>query len=199
MIWKQCTYGFQPRSPGLMYRMPARDTVAGVAVLRWLISNSSLIDGVREILSLLASVKTLLSSITVFKDSIHIGSMSPSRTIHLGHSWLRFAKSRIISDSRPTRSSPLIIITLSLDDNNNNTTIVSVLKCCHHVIAIPRREEGWVDRWGAMNNTDKQGVNGHTRDTVEIRAWLDTNCILLLDLIKIIISRSTQIFIQQRR
>lgn len=37
--------------------MPARDTVAGVAVLKCDISNKSLIEGVRGILSLLANVK----------------------------------------------------------------------------------------------------------------------------------------------
>lgn len=37
---------------------PARDTVAGVAMRRWLISNSSLIVGFRRILSLLARVST---------------------------------------------------------------------------------------------------------------------------------------------
>ncbi len=52
------THGFQPRSAGLMYRIPARDTVAGVAVFRWLISNNSLIDGVSGIRSLLAKVRT---------------------------------------------------------------------------------------------------------------------------------------------
>lgn len=42
-----------------MYNIPARDTVAGVAVLRFEISNSSLIAGVRAIRSLLARVNTL--------------------------------------------------------------------------------------------------------------------------------------------
>lgn len=37
--------------------MPARDTVAGVAVLKCEISNKSLIEGVRGILSLLANVR----------------------------------------------------------------------------------------------------------------------------------------------
>lgn len=37
--------------------MPARETVAGVAVRRWLISNSRRMCGVREMRSLLASVK----------------------------------------------------------------------------------------------------------------------------------------------
>ena len=58
--------------------------VAGVAVFRFEISKRSLISFVKAIRSLLANVKTLLSSITVFSDSIHMGSMSPSRTIHLG-------------------------------------------------------------------------------------------------------------------
>jgi hypothetical protein len=54
------------RSPGLMYRIPALETVAGVAVRRFEISKMSLISGVRAILSLLASVKILLSSLVDF-------------------------------------------------------------------------------------------------------------------------------------
>lgn len=38
--------------------MPALETVAGVAVLRWLISNTSLMVRFRGIRSLLASVRT---------------------------------------------------------------------------------------------------------------------------------------------
>lgn len=41
-----------------MYRIPALETVAGVAVLKFDISKSSLIEGVKAILSLLARVKT---------------------------------------------------------------------------------------------------------------------------------------------
>ena len=52
------THGFQPRSAGLMYRMPALETVAGVAVLRWLISNTSRMVRFRGIRSLLARVRT---------------------------------------------------------------------------------------------------------------------------------------------
>ncbi len=44
---------------------------------------------------------TLLSSITVLSDSIHIGSMSPSNTIHLGPMWEMFACSRISDESKP--------------------------------------------------------------------------------------------------
>lgn len=52
------THGFHPRSAGLMYRIPALETVAGVAVLRWLISNTSLMVRFRGIRSLLARVRT---------------------------------------------------------------------------------------------------------------------------------------------
>ena len=52
------TYGFQPKSAALMKRIPARDTVAGVAVFKWLISKRSLMEGVSGMRSLLASVKT---------------------------------------------------------------------------------------------------------------------------------------------
>lgn len=55
---KSPTHGFQPRSAGLMYRMPALETVAGVAVLRWLISNTSRMVRFRGIRSLLARVRT---------------------------------------------------------------------------------------------------------------------------------------------
>ena len=50
------------------------------------ISKRSLIVGFNGIRSFDAKVKTLLSSITVFKDSIHIGSISPSNKIHFGPS-----------------------------------------------------------------------------------------------------------------
>nr|CAD7257237.1 unnamed protein product [Timema shepardi] len=76
--------------------IPARDTVAGVAVRNDAISKMSRIILVRAMRSLLARVRTLLSSITVLRDSIHMGSMSPSRMIHLGPSpdkvvfWLEF-------------------------------------------------------------------------------------------------------------
>lgn len=56
------TYGFQPRSVGLMYRIPARETVAGVADRKLDISNSSRMDGVNAIRSLLANVSTCASA-----------------------------------------------------------------------------------------------------------------------------------------
>ena len=51
-------YGFHPRSEGLTKRMPALETVAGVAVLKCPISNMSLMEGVRGTRSLLARVST---------------------------------------------------------------------------------------------------------------------------------------------
>ena len=46
---------------------------------------------------------TLLSSITVFSDSIHIGSMSPSSTIHFGELFAMFAKSLIATENNPKK------------------------------------------------------------------------------------------------
>jgi hypothetical protein len=66
-----------------MKRTPPLDTVAGVAFFKFDTSNNNLIEGVKGILSLETRVRTLLSSITVFKDSIHYGSISPSRIDHL--------------------------------------------------------------------------------------------------------------------
>lgn len=59
--------------------------------------------GESGIRSLLAKVRTLLSSMTVFRDSIHMGSISPSRTIHLGLSFATFDKSRIDVEKRPVK------------------------------------------------------------------------------------------------
>ena len=47
---------------------------------------------------------TLLSSMTVFRDSIHIGSMSPSSKIHLGPPWVMLASSRMIEENSPKRN-----------------------------------------------------------------------------------------------
>ncbi len=46
-------------------------------------------------------VLTLLSSMTVLRDSIHIGSMSPSSTIHLGLSVEILDISRMIHENKP--------------------------------------------------------------------------------------------------
>ena len=53
-------------------------------------------------LSLLASVRILLSSMTVLSDSIHMGSMSPSKRIHLGPSPCRLAMSRMMQLNKPS-------------------------------------------------------------------------------------------------
>lgn len=44
---------------------------------------------------------TLLSSITVLSDSIHMGSISPSRTIHLGPSCPTEVSSLMVEENRP--------------------------------------------------------------------------------------------------
>ena len=64
------------------------------------ISKSSLICFVSAIRSLLARVSTLLSSITVLSDSIHMGSMSPSKINHFGPSPGIFAWSRISTETK---------------------------------------------------------------------------------------------------
>jgi hypothetical protein len=66
-----------------MKRTPALEAVAGVAFLRFAISNNNLMEFVKGILSLDTSVSTLLSSMTVLRDSIHSGSISPSRILNL--------------------------------------------------------------------------------------------------------------------
>jgi hypothetical protein len=76
-------YGIHPISVSLINKTPALETVAGVAFFKFEISKINLIEGVKKILSLLTKVKTLLSSMTVFKDSIQTGSISPSKIDHL--------------------------------------------------------------------------------------------------------------------
>jgi hypothetical protein len=66
-----------------MNNTPPLDTVAGVAFLRFDTSNNNLIDGVSGIRSFDTRVSTLLSSMTVLSDSIHSGSISPSKIDHL--------------------------------------------------------------------------------------------------------------------
>lgn len=80
---QESNQGFQPISDSLIYNTPAHDTVAGVACLRFDISKKSLMAGVNGNLSFETSVSTLLSSMTVFRDSIHSGSISPSKIAHL--------------------------------------------------------------------------------------------------------------------
>mmetsp|Transcript_13737 Transcript_13737/g.31799 ORF Transcript_13737/g.31799 Transcript_13737/m.31799 type:complete len:248 (+) Transcript_13737:6710-7453(+) len=82
--------------------IPARDTVAGEASRKFSISNSRRMGGVSGMRSLDASVSILLSSITVFMDSIHSGSISPSRTMYSCGTVVMLAKSRKICDTRPS-------------------------------------------------------------------------------------------------
>ena len=64
--------------------IPARDTVAGEAYFNEPISKIMRIAGRNGIRSFEANVKILLSSITVFIDSIHSASISPSKTKNFG-------------------------------------------------------------------------------------------------------------------
>lgn len=54
------------------------------------------------ILSLLANVRILLSSMTLFIDSIQLASKSPSSKIHLGFVSGSYDKLRIVFESRPS-------------------------------------------------------------------------------------------------
>ena len=73
-----------------MKRIPARDTVAGVAVFKWLISNTNLIRGVKAIRSLLARVNTWkeqthhdnVNNISVLQKSISNKIVLNRWTIH---------------------------------------------------------------------------------------------------------------------
>lgn len=52
-------------------------------------------------ITIYSCTQTLLSSMTVLSDSIHIGSMSPSKTIHLGPSWPSEVSSLMVDENRP--------------------------------------------------------------------------------------------------
>jgi len=85
-----------------MYKIPALDTVAGVAYTKSLISNSIFICYFNGILSLLARVKILLSSMTEFILSIQFASKSPSNTIHLGKMSVIYPRYLKVLLSRPS-------------------------------------------------------------------------------------------------
>jgi len=97
--WKK---GCQPTSLSFRKRTPARETVAGEALRRWDISNMSRIGADSGMRSFETRVSTLLSSITVFIDSIHSASMSPSSMTHLGAAEGDLEKSRIILAIMPS-------------------------------------------------------------------------------------------------
>jgi hypothetical protein len=82
-------YGFHPISLSLINSTPAQETVAGVAYLRFEFSKNNLIADVSGKKSLETKVRTLLSSMNVLRDSIHSGSMSPSKwTIYFSSLYL---------------------------------------------------------------------------------------------------------------
>lgn len=85
-----------------MKRIPALDTVAGVANLKSLISKIILMCGLSTIRSLEARVRILLSSMTEFIDSIQFASKSPSNMIHLGLVSGIYDKLLMVFDRRPS-------------------------------------------------------------------------------------------------
>mmetsp|Transcript_12959 Transcript_12959/g.30930 ORF Transcript_12959/g.30930 Transcript_12959/m.30930 type:complete len:246 (+) Transcript_12959:1511-2248(+) len=91
--------------------MPARETVAGVAKLRSRISKIILMWGFRGMRSLEARVRILLSSITLFIDSIQFASKSPSRMIHLGLVSGMVPSDRIVLESSPSFHSRVAMLT----------------------------------------------------------------------------------------
>lgn len=62
---------------------------------------------------------------TVFKDSIHIGSISPSSTIHLGLSLLIEARSRMMVENKPAKK-------------KNNYESATIIAFHAHVLPSPR-------------------------------------------------------------
>lgn len=85
-----------------MKRIPALETVAGVANLKSLISKIIRMCGFSTIRSLEASVKILLSSMTEFIDSIQLASKSPSKMIHLGLVSGTYDKLLMVFERRPS-------------------------------------------------------------------------------------------------
>ena len=79
--------------------------MAGDALRRCEISKSSRIESESGIRSFDTRVNTLLSSITVFIDSIHSASMSPSSTTHLYPPLCDFEYSRMILAMMPSYGS----------------------------------------------------------------------------------------------
>ena len=72
-------------------------------------------------------INTLLSSMTVLSDSIHMGSMSPSSTNHFGLSLPMLDKSLIMVENRPVKYT-----------TNINTTVVTAHAHTHqHVQEVP--------------------------------------------------------------
>mmetsp|Transcript_14309 Transcript_14309/g.34772 ORF Transcript_14309/g.34772 Transcript_14309/m.34772 type:complete len:245 (-) Transcript_14309:214-948(-) len=86
--------------------MPARETVAGEALLRFSGSNIAFIVPDICTRSPLASVSTLLSSSTVLRFSIQMASTGPSRIIHVKF-FFSFAARRHSTANTPSVQSPV--------------------------------------------------------------------------------------------
>ena len=93
-----------------MKMMPARDTVAGDANRRSRISKIMRMFSFSGMRSLDASVNILLSSITLFMDSIQFVSRSPSSRIHLDDVLDSWPRSRMTLDSRPSFHSRVAMV-----------------------------------------------------------------------------------------
>mmetsp|Transcript_8984 Transcript_8984/g.26040 ORF Transcript_8984/g.26040 Transcript_8984/m.26040 type:complete len:329 (-) Transcript_8984:5037-6023(-) len=93
-----------------MYRMPARLTVAGVACFRSRISKIMRMCGFRGMRSLDARVRSRLSSMTEFMDSIQFASRSPSSMSHFGSSSGICDKSRKMEERSPSFQSRVAML-----------------------------------------------------------------------------------------
>lgn len=80
--------------------MPILDTVAGEAYTRESVSKMKQVVDAKLIRYPVGRVRMWLSSKTLFNDSIHSGSMSPSRMIQLQQ--LVFTTSRAVEVSTPS-------------------------------------------------------------------------------------------------
>ena len=99
--------GGQSRSVSDTYTMPARDTVAGDAFSRFSFSNMIFTFSVMGMRSPDASVSSLLSSSTVFSDSIHSVSTGPSHVIHVLYGSVRLLYFCHVAAKMPVSHSPL--------------------------------------------------------------------------------------------
>ena len=108
--------------------IPARDTEEGVAQRKWEISKMSRICGVRAMRSLLASVRILFSSMSVFNDSIQLGSISPSSTIHFGPALGLLALCAACSRRIDAKSPSLHSRVVGLTDPNSSSEVTALVK-----------------------------------------------------------------------
>mmetsp|Transcript_8303 Transcript_8303/g.37841 ORF Transcript_8303/g.37841 Transcript_8303/m.37841 type:complete len:220 (-) Transcript_8303:806-1465(-) len=102
----ESTMGFQPSSVSETKMIPARDTVAGDALLRFSGSNIAFMIPLICTRSPLARVRTLLSSSTVLRFSIQMASTGPSSTIQVLF-FFSFAARRHSTAKTPSVQSPV--------------------------------------------------------------------------------------------